>query len=134
MKAKFLVLFSLIGMMLQYQSYAQYQFDPEPSDSMYTYMYAFDTSYFVNCFLSDDPLALEFDYDWDESREEYLGHVSSPIYSKYYAELQYYTGLKRRFCDSTLPEVQGYVIGANCLGGRILCRGFCPRFSFVRYE
>lgn len=128
MKAKFLVLFGLIGMMLQYQSYAQYQFDPEPADTMYTYMYAFDTSYFVNCFLSDDPLTLEFDYDWDESREEYLGHASSPTYSKYYAELQYYTGLKRRFCDSTLPEVQGYVIGANCLGDEYYAEAFAQDF------
>lgn len=92
---------------------AQYQFNPQPTENMYDYMYVFDTNYIVNCFLSDDPFSFQFEWGWSEYFQEYQNHYNGAPYSNYYAELKHYTDLKRQFCDSTLPQVEGYVIGAN---------------------
>ena len=104
-----MVILSLCG----WNAKAQYQFYPQPEEDMYDYMYVFDTNYIVNCFLSDDPFSFEFDWCWSNYSHEYVHHYTGKPYSMYYAELKYYTDLKRQFCDSTIPNVDGFVIGAN---------------------
>lgn len=102
MKARNLIL--SVALMLSYcGAYSQYQFEPEPNPNTYDYMYVFDTSYLVNCFLSDDSLHLEIHFDWDSVEEYYAGNLYIPRYSDYYAELSYYTGLKRRFAILPCP-------------------------------
>ena len=131
MKARNLIL--SVALMLSYcGAYSQYQFEPEPNPNTYDYMYVFDTSYLVNCFLSDDSLHLEIHFDWDSVEEYYAGNLYIPRYSDYYAELSYYTGLKRRFCDSTLPDVQGYVVGANCLGSEKYAEAFAQNYTLTQ--
>lgn len=131
MKVRNLIL--SVALMLSYcGAYSQYQFEPEPNPNTYDYMYVFDTSYLVNCFLSDDSLHLEVHFDWDSVEEYYAGNLYIPRYSDYYAELSYYTGLKRRFCDSTLPDVQGYVVGANCLGSEKYAEAFAQNYTLTQ--
>lgn len=61
MKTRVLLLAVILGIS-GWNAKAQYHYDPEPIESMYDYLYVFDTNYIVNCFLSDDPLYFSFEF------------------------------------------------------------------------
>lgn len=125
MKTRVLLLAVILGIS-GWNAKAQYHYDPEPIESMYDYLYVFDTNYIVNCFLSDDPLYFSFEFGS-------MGHtfVGRP-YSLPYSKFGWYNPLKVRFCDSTAPVPDGYIIGANVYEGTKYAEAFAQEYYLER--
>lgn len=120
MKTRLLLAAIVLGAFSQ-SAKAQYHYDQEPIESMYDYMYVFDTNYIINCFLSDDPLYFRLDYDDSHSLE------CNP-YSLPYSQFGWYNPLKVRFCDPTAPVPDGYIIGANIYEGARYAEAFAQEY------
>lgn len=120
MKTRLLLAAIVLGAFSQ-SAKAQYHYDQEPIESMYDYMYVFDTNYIINCFLSDDPLYFRLDYDDSHSLE------CNP-YSLPYSQFGWYNPLKVRFCDPTVPVPDGYIIGANIYEGARYAEAFAQEY------
>ncbi|MEE0926775.1 MAG: hypothetical protein UH641_04155, partial [Bacteroidales bacterium] len=54
----FLILASMFNILQ-----AQYNFVQPPNPATYDLLYVFDTSFFANCFSTDNQMQTEFDYD-----------------------------------------------------------------------
>lgn len=104
MKRLTLFLLLWLGVSL-HEVYAQYNFIAPPNPSEYDLLYVFDTSYFANCYSTDDTLRTTI--------VTYYSYNPLTPYSKPYSKFDWYNAKNREWCNPDAPVPQGYVIGAN---------------------
>ena len=102
MKKIRVLLLVLICSCLSLNLKAQYHLVPPPDSNEYDLLYVFDTTYFTNCFMTSDT-----NRTWQAENDFTIPY--SKMYKKYGWYLPYY----KAWCDSDVPILDGYVIGAN---------------------
>ncbi len=122
MRTKVFLLVFLFASLLAREAEAQYQFISEPNYKLYDTLYVFDTTYMVSCFHSLDTTRIDF--WWDDIHRE----ISIP-YSRPFADFAWYSALKARVCDSTVPVPQGNVIGSNNYNGTQYAEAFAQHYD-----
>ena len=121
----FLILASMFNILQ-----AQYNFVQPPNPATYDLLYVFDTSFFANCFSTDNQMQTEFDYDspWG------VQHLAPPNieYSKPYSKFGWYNVKNREWCNPNAPVPDGYVIGANSIedGTKSYATAFAQEYNF----
>ncbi len=104
---------------------AQYHLIPPPDPSEYDILYVFDTNYIISCF-----------YTSDTNRTWVNAENRSTYYADTYQEWRFYGPYYRLWCDSTAPNIEGYVIGANSYDSKsntkeIYAQAFAQEYGFT---
>lgn len=97
------VLFLAIVILFSLNLKAQYHYILPPDSNQYDLLYIFDTTYFTNCFMTNDT---------NRTHIPYISGASTP-YSETYRKWGWYAPYYKLWCDPNVPVLNGYVIGAN---------------------
>ena len=108
---------------------AQNSFEGVPDASQYDLLYIFDTTYFSNCFLSNNGL--------NHIVPTLLGghYQTLPHYADMYAKHNYFLPYYNLWCDSTAPSaIDGYVIGATKRNDSVYAEAFAQEYLFEQLD
>lgn len=103
MKRLSILLVLVIALLSNLDIKAQYNHYPPPDAEQYDLLYVFDTSFFVDCFMTNDT-----NRTWYNPEGGYFQPYAN-TYQKWGWYLPYY----KAWCDPSVPNIDGYVIGAN---------------------
>ena len=109
---------------------AQYNFVQPPNPATYDLLYVFDTSFFANCFSTDNQMQVEFDYETPWGTQHLT--PNNLEYSKPYSQFGWYNVKNREWCNPNAPVPDGYVIGANSIedGTKSYATAFAQEYNF----
>ena len=121
----FLILASMFNILQ-----AQYNFVQPPNPATYDLLYVFDTSFFANCFSTDNQMQVEFDYETPWGTQHLT--PNNLEYSKPYSQFGWYNVKNREWCNPNAPVPDGYVIGANSIedGTKSYATAFAQEYNF----
>ena len=130
---KKIVLLLAFSLFLSVGAKAQQDHGLMPDSSEYDLLYVFDTTYFSNCFLSNNPLR------HCVPNHPNIGTGTSywtwPAYSDMYATHKYYFPYYNLWCDSTAPaSLDGYVVGATIYNDSVYAEAFAQEYLFNQYD
>ncbi len=107
---------------------AQYSFEGVPDSSQYDLIYVFDTTYFSNCFLSNNNMYHRLPvYSTG-------GFALTDRYAFMYDKFTYYAPYMRLWCDPNFPIIDGQIIGATKSNDSIYAEGFAQEYFFDQFD
>jgi|GEM_PF-2443206 len=107
---------------------AQYSYEGIPDSTQYDLLYVFDTSYFSNCFLSNNNMYHRLPvYSTG-------GFVLTDRYAYMYDRFYYYAAYMRLWCNPDFPIIDGQVIGATISNDSVYAEGFAQEYFFDQYD